>query len=117
MDPPLISEASRITIPEKAFEAVVVEAPAGDRQVDVIDWLVCGTTIALVLVVFRAAFVNNLFHPLLFTLLHSGTWSAIIQPSLLWGLMGTLFLGFRTVLWFCYRPFPSATHRNAPTLT
>ena len=117
MDPPLISEASGITIPERAFEAVDAEALAAARRVDLFDWLVCGATIAAVLAVFHAAFVNNLFHPLFFTLLHAGSWRAVVQPSLLWGLTGTLFLVFRTVLWLSYRPFPSATHRNAPSLT
>jgi len=117
MDPPLISEASGITIPERAFEAVDAEALAAARRVDLFDWLVCGATIAAVLAVFHAAIVNNLFHPLFFTLLHAGSWRAVVQPSLLWGLTGTLFLVFRTVLWLSYRPFPSATHRNAPSLT
>lgn len=118
MDPPLISEASRITIPEGALEPIAIEAPIKEgRRVDLLDWIVCSATIAVVLIVLRTAVVNRLFHPLFFTLLHAGTWEAVVQPGLLWGLTGTLFLVFRTILWFSYRPFPSSDHRNAPSLT
>jgi len=118
MDPPLISEASRITIPEGAPEPIAIEAPIKEgRRVDLLDWIVCSATIAVVLIVLRTAVVNRLFHPLFFTLLHAGTWEAVVQPGLLWGLTGTLFLVFRTILWFSYRPFPSSDHRNAPSLT
>jgi hyaluronan synthase len=45
-------------------------------------------------------------------------WSRfIIRPSLVWGLMGSIFLVFRTLLWFWYRPFPAAKIDNAPYLT
>jgi len=45
-------------------------------------------------------------------------WSRfIIRPSLLWGLMGSIFLVFRTFLWFWYKPFPAAKINNAPYLT
>jgi hyaluronan synthase len=45
-------------------------------------------------------------------------WSRfIIRPSLVWGLMGSIFLVFRTFLWFWYRPFPAAKIDNAPHLT
>jgi len=118
MDPPLISEASRITIPEGALEPIAIEAPIKEgRRVDLLDWIVCSATTAVVLLVLRTAVVNRLFHPLFFTLLHAGTWEAVVQPGLLWGLTGTLFLVFRTILWFSYRPFPSSDYRNAPSLT
>jgi hyaluronan synthase len=41
----------------------------------------------------------------------------IIRPSLIWGLMGSMFLVFRTFLWFWYRPFPAAKIDDAPYLT
>ncbi|MDR2018371.1 MAG: glycosyltransferase [Syntrophobacterales bacterium] len=45
-------------------------------------------------------------------------WSRLVMSiSILWALMGTAFLLFRTVLWLIYRPFPSATPANAPSLT
>ncbi|HEV2489723.1 MAG TPA: glycosyltransferase [Candidatus Acidoferrales bacterium] len=41
----------------------------------------------------------------------------ITRPSILWTIMGTILLGFRTIFWFRYRPFPSATLDDAPSLT
>lgn len=41
----------------------------------------------------------------------------ITRPSILWTVMGTILLGFRTIFWFRYRPFPSATFDDAPALT
>jgi hyaluronan synthase len=41
----------------------------------------------------------------------------ITRPSILWTIMGTILLGFRTIFWFRYRPFPSATFDDAPALT
>src|SRR5579864_316868 len=31
----------------------------------------------------------------------------ITGPSILWAIMGTILLGFRTIFWFRYRPFPA----------
>jgi hyaluronan synthase len=41
----------------------------------------------------------------------------ITRPSMLWTIMGTLLLGFRTIFWFRYRPFPSVKFEDAPPLT
>lgn len=41
----------------------------------------------------------------------------ITRPTILWAIMGTILLGFRTVFWFRYRPFASANFHNAPPLT
>jgi hyaluronan synthase len=41
----------------------------------------------------------------------------IIRPSFIWGLMGSIFLVFRTFLWFLYKPFPCAKSNDAPYLT
>jgi hyaluronan synthase len=40
-----------------------------------------------------------------------------IRPSMLWALMGTVMLGFRTFLWFCYRSYIPAEFSDAPSLT
>ncbi len=48
----------------------------------------------------------------------SGDWqAAILRPSLLWVAMAIVMLTVRTALWFCYRPFPSASYDDAPMLT
>lgn len=45
-------------------------------------------------------------------------WSRfIVGPAILWAIMGTILLGFRTIFWIRYRPFPSADFQNAPSLT
>ncbi|MHB1239556.1 MAG: glycosyltransferase family 2 protein [Gammaproteobacteria bacterium] len=41
----------------------------------------------------------------------------IVQPSLLWAMMGFALLGFRTLLWLRYRPFASVDPAAAPMLT
>lgn len=41
----------------------------------------------------------------------------IVRPSLLWAAMGFMLLGFRTFLWFRYRPFAAADPAAAPMLT
>jgi len=82
-----------------------------------LDWVLCGLVIASLLVIFYGSLAGNVFQPLLHAV-ERDNWSKVIfRPSALWGFMGSLFLAFRTILWFSYRPFPSATHANAPTLT
>ena len=41
----------------------------------------------------------------------------IAWPTLLWASMGSLFVVFRTILWFNYRTFPPALFDDAPPLT
>ena len=41
----------------------------------------------------------------------------ILRPAMLWGIMGTTLLAFRTVLWFRYRNAPPATMDDAPSMT
>ncbi len=41
----------------------------------------------------------------------------LIFPGVLWVVMGTLLLIFRTVVWMCYKPFAPATEATAPPLT
>jgi hyaluronan synthase len=81
------------------------------------DWLFCGLIITGLLVIFYGSLVGNVFQPLI-QAIQKEQWSrAIIRPSVLWGLLGSVFLAFRTILWFFYHPFPSATHEDAPSLT
>lgn len=57
------------------------------------------------------------FHPVI-RLMEKHSWSRVLaRPSMLWALMGTIMLGFRTVLWFRYRPHAPATPEDAPPLT
>jgi len=57
------------------------------------------------------------FDPLV-RLMEKHGWSrALVRPSLMWALMGTLMLVFRTVLWLRYRPHEPVLFADAPFLT
>jgi hyaluronan synthase len=71
---------------------------------------------ALILVIYFS-WSGKVFVPLL-KAGQEARWSKfILKPSILWALMGTIFLTFRTFLWFFYRPFPPALREEAPLLT
>ncbi|MHB8535262.1 MAG: glycosyltransferase family 2 protein, partial [Sulfuricaulis sp.] len=60
---------------------------------------------------------GRVFNPLL-RAAHASDWMhVLLRPSILWMTMGSLLLGFRTLLWFRYRPFAASTPADAPTLT
>ena len=55
-----------------------------------------------------------LFQPFLYYA-RTAQWTRfLIRPSLIWGIMGSLFLIFRTLLWFWYKTFPPANINDAP---
>jgi hyaluronan synthase len=134
MEPPLMSDAAQATV----FENDRVVAPgtigrtnpgmrikaanagaalAQPIRIDLTDWVICGLTIVAVVTVCWYAFAQKLIDPLFLAVAQASSWSAVVRPSLLWALTGSLFLVFRTALWLYYRPFHPATHENAPTLT
>lgn len=41
----------------------------------------------------------------------------VIQPGILWAIMGYILLLFRTLLWFVYKPKPRCSFEEAPFLT
>jgi len=73
--------------------------------------------IAGLLIIFYGSFAGNVFQPLIHAIRNAHWSKAIVRPSVLWGLVGSIFLAFRTMLWFRYRPFPPASHSDAPFLT
>ena len=90
---------------------------AGEAPRTLLELLLCMGIAAGLFVVVCSSLVWNLFEPLLLGV-QKADWSrVIIRPSLLWGFMGSLFLAFRTVLWFRYRPFPPAVGSDALALT
>jgi hyaluronan synthase len=117
MDPPLISEAAQATIFDSEVPVDTMQPVEAQNRIDSIDRVICTVTIGAVLAACYFALAGNMFHPLFLRVLHAGSLRAVVRPSLLWAATGSLFLIFRTVLWFSYRPFPSATRENAPTLT
>ena len=112
------STARDIVLPEiQEMDISQVSTLSGLSPQTPMDWLFCGLIITGLLVIFYGSLVGNVFQPLI-QAIQKEQWSrAIIRPSVLWGLLGSVFLAFRTILWFFYHPFPSATHEDAPSLT
>lgn len=81
------------------------------------DWVFCGLIAAALLVIFYGSLTGDVFQPLVRDILRADWSKALIRPSVLWGLLGSVFLTFRTILWFFYRPFPPAPYEDAPSLT
>ena len=59
----------------------------------------------------------NAFDPLLELAHRHGLSELLVRPSIMWAVMGTLLMAFRTILWFRYRPYRAATLSDAPTMT
>jgi hyaluronan synthase len=112
------STAQDLALPEiQEMDISQVSTLSGLSPQTPMDWLFCGLIITGLLVIFYGSLVGNVFQPLI-QAIQKEQWSrAIIRPSVLWGLLGSVFLAFRTILWFFYHPFPSATHEDAPSLT
>ncbi len=67
--------------------------------------------------VLYASVSGEVFQPLWDSLMNRHWPHNILLPSLWWAVMGLLLVGYRTLLWFRYQVFASATHENAPLLT
>ena len=74
----------------------------------------------IIISIFAAFFLSiytNAFQPL-FYYAKSAQWARfVIRPAVIWGMMGSLLLIFRTLLWFRYKPFAPAEIEEAPGLT
>jgi len=91
--------------------------PALEEPQDLLDWVLRGVIVSGLFLLVYAGIEYRAFQPLLNAAI-GARWARIVaSPSIAWGLMGSLLLVFRTFLWFCYRPFPSACHDSAPFLT
>ena len=116
-------EASIDVAPKVATPALIPSTPATENTpsrespADWFDWLLrAAIVLALAAIVF-VTFHGRVFEPLLRSaMLHNWT-SIVARPSVIWILMGTVLLVFRTALWFYYRPFASASKDSAPLLT
>ena len=72
---------------------------------------------ALSLVIYEGVFRSEVFHPFYYYARTSQWGRLIVRPSIIWGLMGSSFLFFRTLLWLWYRPSAAARVADAPSLT
>lgn len=94
-----------------------LSAPRGADDSGIADWALRGI---IFLGLGCLVYINisyDSFHPLIRLMEKHGWTRVLARPSMLWALMGTLMLGFRTMLWFRYRPHAPAIPENAPSLT
>jgi hyaluronan synthase len=93
------------------------ESPAAESTPEIVNRIFEGVIIVALSMVVYATFGGRLFQPL-FQAARTTHWSkVIVRPSLLWSIMGIVLLTFRTIVWFLYRPFPSAGMADSPSLT
>jgi hyaluronan synthase len=117
---PLTSPRSQApsTFPSSAVGAEL--SPTTDELIgasDPLEWLLRLAIVAGLLALIASSLLGPLLRSII-TEVESSRWATLIErPSMIWAVMGTLLLAFRTRLWFRYRPAPSATMEDAPTLT
>jgi hyaluronan synthase len=93
------------------------DALAPGSSFDTWEWILRGAIILGLGLIIYGTVGGRVFNPLLHAA-HSSDWMhAMLRPSILWMTMGSLLLGFRTFLWFRYRPFASSTMADAPAVT
>jgi hyaluronan synthase len=97
--------------------AQVLEEISATRANGIWSWILLAAILCALLLFAYLTIKNSLLHPLVRDAeLHE--WQRLIlRPSILWAVMGTMLLAFRSVLWFFYRPFPPASMADAPLLT
>ena len=92
-------------------------AVAVESSYDVWEWILRVAIVLGLALIIYATVAGKVFNPLVHAA-HASDWMhAMLRPSILWLTMGSLLLGFRTFLWFRYRPFAAATMADAPALT
>jgi hyaluronan synthase len=80
-------------------------------------WVVYATILGGIVVLVHAHIHGVFLRPLV-AAAETHHWARfLIFPSMLWIIMGTLLLVFRTLVWMAYHPFASATMETAPPLT
>jgi hyaluronan synthase len=82
-----------------------------------LDWMLRGFILLGLAFILYITVAGRLFHPLV---RDAGTesWArVIIRPSLLWAMMGSLLLMYRTAVWLMYKPFPPARLEDAPSMS
>jgi hyaluronan synthase len=114
-NPPVISNALNMQSLEaiQAFSRELSQEEARDHW----DWVLSGVILIGFIILAFEVYHQAVFDPLV-AAAEEHQWARfIVRPSILWAIMGTILLGFRTIFWFLYRPFPSASFEDAPSLT
>ncbi len=88
-----------------------------ERSQDFIDWLFGFLILGSLVFLVYTSVTGGLFSPLIQAVQTDSKMAFIVRPTLLWASMGSLFVVFRTILWFNYRTFPPALFDDAPPLT
>lgn len=92
------------------------QGPSGPRR-DGWDWLLRAAILCGLPVLLYLTLHNGLIQPLVTEAENHQWMRLILLPTILWMVMGTVLLTFRTIFWLRYRPFPPATFEDAPELT
>lgn len=93
------------------------EAVLPKETQDFHDWLIGLSILLGLFLLVYTSLTGGIFIPLIQAAQADQRTALMVRPSLLWAFMGSLFMVFRTFMWFHYRPFPSASFDNAPSLT
>jgi hyaluronan synthase len=101
------------SIPEPDADQSVESAPRATAM----DWMLRGAILLGLAFIVYVTVVGRLFHPLLRAAGADSWVRVIVRPSLLWAMMGSLLLMYRTVVWLMYKPFPSASPEDAPFMS
>lgn len=110
--PKTISEG--IYLPEHAIPEASIDP---GRTPDLLDWVFGIFILAGLGILVYTSITGGLLTPLIRAAKADPRAALLVKPSLLLAAMGSIFVVFRTILWFQYRPFPSANFQNAPPLT
>lgn len=97
----------------EAFAREIAREEARDRWDLALSAFIVAGFVILAFAVYRDA----AFSPLVQAADEHHWMRFIVRPTMLWAIMGTILLGFRTILWIRYRPFASASYEDAPPLT
>ena len=107
----------RLSPPPAESELYAAERTSLEPATGPIDWLLRVAIVGGLVAITYASLVSHVFRPVVRSAEHHHWVRLLERPSLMWALMGSLLLGFRTLLWFRYRPFPAARADEAPSLT
>ncbi|HEV2289550.1 MAG TPA: glycosyltransferase family 2 protein [Candidatus Acidoferrales bacterium] len=113
-EPVTVAEMDPLSLAQaEAFSKEIAREERRDRW----DWFLTALIVAGFIFLAYEVYRSAAFDPL-WLAAEEHQWSRfIVHPALLWAIMGTILLGFRTIFWIRYRPFPSANFENAPSLT
>ncbi|MHB8454211.1 MAG: glycosyltransferase family 2 protein [Acidiferrobacterales bacterium] len=88
-----------------------------EKRRDLWEWVLRTAIVAGLLGIIYFSFSGRMLLPLLHAIDRRHWLRMIARPSLIWLLVGTVFLVFRTFLWFRYRAFSPVSADTAPVLT